>query len=159
MVRIVFNKKQPEMGQGREPSPRKWSPRELWTPAMILLIVKLLLFAVLRCSETSSWGALLDIRLYARTILLTFILSIPIGMFRRRWLQLAIHLAADICCICLLAQGGGSLTHLPVVGWLLPLTTLLSLGVCLKYRERKIIALSASCTPTAFASYAFQIEK
>lgn len=147
-------------------SSRKWSPRELWTPVMIrmiaLLIVKLLLFAALWCSGT-SWNALADIRLYVHTILLTFILSVPIGMFRRRWLQLAIHIATDAWCIGILLQGGGCLTRLPIAGWLLtsvlpeagtgstgllswhclllPLTTLLSLGVCLKYKGRENVPM------------------
>lgn len=165
--RAIFNKKQPGiMENGMETPTRKWSPRELWTPTMTwliaLLIVKLLGFDVLWCSET-SWNALLNIRLYVHVILLAFILSIPIGMFRCQWLQLAIHLATDVWCMCILFQGGGSLTRLPVMGWLLtsalpemgtgetlsfawynlllPLTTLAAFMPCLKYDEKTTIPI------------------
>lgn len=144
-------------------SSRKWSPRDLWAPVMTqmigLMICKLLLFDVLWCMGT-SWNTLLDIRLYIHAILLSFILSIPIGMFRRKWLQLAIFLVTDIWCLSILFNGGGSLSHLPVIGWLLTdvlpgmeagnadpflwyilllLTTLMAFMSCLKYNGRETI--------------------
>lgn len=147
-------------------SSRRWSPRDLWTPVMTqligLMICKLLLFDVLWCMET-SWNTLLDIRLYANAILLAFILSVPIGMFRYRWLQLAILLATDIWCLCILFNGGGNLSHLPILGWLLtdtlpemkaggadpflwynlllPLTTLMAFMSCLKYSGRTVVPI------------------
>lgn len=145
-----------------ETSSRKWSPRDLWTPIMIvmigLMIGKFLIFDVLWCA-TTSWNALLDIRLYVHAILLAFILSIPIGMFRRKWLQLSIFLVTDIWCIGILFQGGESPVHLPILGrllkdvlpemeagsanpflWyslLLPFTTLMAFMPCLKYNGRE----------------------
>lgn len=161
---LLNNEEQRKTDHGALQPPRKWSPRELWTPTMTLLIAlliaKLLLFAILWCSET-SWDALLSFKPYAHTILLAFILSIPIGMFRRQWLQLAVHLATDIWCASILSQGGGCPARLPVAGWLLtsalpemeaggsgslpwlclllPLTTLLSLGACMKAKGRTAV--------------------
>lgn len=155
------------MGHRQETSAHKWSPRELWTPVMTLLIGlmigKLLLFDVLWCLST-SWNGLLDVRLYVHAILLSFILSIPIGMFRRKWLQLAILLVMDVWCMYILFQGGAGSTDLPVIGWLLtdglpdmktgsihtfqwyhlslPATTLLSLMVCLKNKGRTTIPMA-----------------
>lgn len=150
-------------------SPRRWSPRDLWSPVMTqligLMICKLLLFDVLWCMET-SWSALLGIRLYANVILLSFILSIPIGMFRCRWTQLAILIATDIWCLYVLFHGGGSLSQLPVLGWLLtdalpkmesggadpflwynlllPLTTLMAFMSCLKYSGRTAVPIQGN---------------
>lgn len=145
-------------------SSRKWSPRDLWAPVMIvmigMMISKLLIFDVLWCAK-ATWDALLDIRLYVHAILLAFVLSIPVGMFRCKWLQLVIFLVTDIWCLSILFNGGGSLSHLPVLGWLLtdvlpemeagsadpfpwynlllPLTTLMAFMSCLKYNERETI--------------------
>ena len=69
----------------RKISFHEWSPRELWTPAMTVLIAmmigKVLLFDILWCAET-TWSGLLNVRLYVHAILLSFLLSVPIGIFR-----------------------------------------------------------------------------
>lgn len=150
----------------KQTPPRKWSPRDLWTPAMIsmigMMICKLLLFDVFWCLET-SWSALFTIKPYAYAILLSFILSIPVGMFRCKWLQLAILFAMDIGCTQLLFQGEGLLTHLPLMDRLLtgglsemgtgdarafqwyalflPLTTLAALAACLKSKEKTSVPI------------------
>ena len=59
-----------------------------------LMIAKLLLSDIFICAG-ASWGAMTAVQSYVRVILFSFILSIPIGMFRRRWMQVAIFAAVD----------------------------------------------------------------
>lgn len=98
----------------------KWSPRELWTPVMTILIAlmisKLLLFASLWCAGT-SWSGLLNLRLYIHIILLSFVLSVPIGMFRRKWLQVGIMVDVDIGLGVLLCHVETGLMLCPVIEW------------------------------------------
>ncbi|HAY30675.1 hypothetical protein [Alistipes sp.] len=140
-----------EANEYRKAAPgRKWSPRELWIPAMIwmtsLMLVKLLLFDALLCAET-SWSALTGVRPYVCVVLSSFILTVPTGMFRRKWVQVAVFAAADAVLLC------GSPVQAACAGWLLPetegavvlpawgypllvLTTLIAVLVALKYRDR-----------------------
>lgn len=144
----------------------KWTPRKLWTPTMTLLIAlmisKLLLFDIVWCAET-TWSGLNDVRLYVHTILLSFLLSIPIGMFRRKWLQIGFMVAMDIVLPMLLYHEGLDMIQCPVIRWLLIdvlpdmkteityspvwigllmfLTTLTSFFVCLKNPGRNPIPL------------------
>lgn len=109
-----------EANEYRKAAPgRKWSPRELWIPAMIwmtsLMLVKLLLFDALLCAET-SWSALTGVRPYVRVILSSFILTVPTGMFHRKWVQVAVFAAADAMLLC------GSPVQADCAGWLLPET-------------------------------------
>lgn len=144
----------------------KWSPRELWTPVMTLMValmlLKLLLFDLLWCSGT-SWSGMLDIRVYVRVILFSFILSIPVGMFRYKWLQVGVSLLVDAWCIWVLLQMGGDPACMPVLsrlltdalpepesafaglwfpGLLLPLTTTIAaIVVCLMNKGREVVPL------------------
>lgn len=130
---------------------RKWSPHELWIPAMIwmigLMITKLLLFDMIYCAET-SWSVLAEVRPYVRVILSSFILSVPMGVFRRKWVQIAVFAAADAVLLC------DGPARIACVGWLLPktvmeavsipvwscsflpLTSIAAVIVALKYRGR-----------------------
>lgn len=129
---------------------RKWSPRELWIPAMIwmtsLMLVKLLLFDMLCCAQT-SWGALTGVRPYVRVVLSSFILTVPTGMFRRKWMQAAVFVATDAVLLCggpvqtacagwLLPETAGAVV-LPAWGYpLLVLTSLIVVPVALRYPGR-----------------------
>lgn len=130
-------------------SGRRWPLHELWIPAMIwmagLMITKLFLFDIF-CRAEMSWEAMAGVQAYVRLILSSFILSVPIGMFRRRWIQVVVFAAADTVLLC------GSPAQTVCVGWLLPgtmtgtvslhawgypllpLTTVAAVIVALKYR-------------------------
>lgn len=146
-----------DMGSNEHRKPasgRKWSPRELWIPAMTwmigLMMIKLLLFCTLSRAGT-SWDAMASVQPYVRVILSSFILSVPMGMFRRKWMQVAIFVAADAALLC------ESPVQAACAGWLLPgttmgsislpawgypslsLTTIAAVIVALKYRNRRPI--------------------
>lgn len=150
----------------RKISFHEWSPRELWTPAMTVLIAmmigKVLLFDILWCAET-TWSGLLNVRLYVHAILLSFLLSVPIGIFRRKWLQIGFMMMADIGLAMLLCLAGRDFLQVSVIRWLLidvlpepmtgcahsfvwywmllSLTTFVSFFICLKYPGRVPVSM------------------
>lgn len=75
---------------------KEWSPRQLWSSIMIfliaILIAKLLVFDLIWCSAT-SFSYLSNPLVYINIILLTFILSAPMGLFHRKWVQVGILFA------------------------------------------------------------------
>lgn len=115
-----------------------------------LMIIKLLLFVIFSLAGT-SWRDMTTVVPYVRVILLSFILSIPIGMFRCRWMQIMIFVGMDAVLLC------ESAAQFEFVRWLLPgsriemvnipacgaslilVTTLAAIILALKYREQRSV--------------------
>lgn len=126
---------------GKDEAVRRWSPRDLWIPAMTwmigMMIVKLLVFDVLWHVAT-SWSSFFRVGECAYAILLAFVLCLPMGMFRRKWLQVALSLVTDVVLFALLCYQGGGVTRLSLMGCLLLLlTTLVAVVASLRYPGRK----------------------
>lgn len=91
---------------------REWSPRQLWSSTMIflvaILILKLLVFTVTWCSATSV-SYLSNPLVYINIILLSFVLSFPIGLFHRKWVQVGVLVGVDCWLITTLVYNGNVL--------------------------------------------------
>lgn len=74
----------------------KWRPTNLWTPVMISLIA--LTIIKLICLAIIVGGAenLSKISTYIWCIWISFVLNIPEGIFRKRWLQVALMFIIDV---------------------------------------------------------------
>lgn len=141
-----------EANEYRKAAPgRKWSPRELWIPGhdMDDESYACQAAAVRRAPVCGNVVERSD-RAFGRmsgVVLSSFILTVPTGMFRRKWVQVAVFAAADAVLLC------GSPVQAACAGWLLPetegavvlpawgypllvLTTLIAVLVALKYRDR-----------------------
>lgn len=101
---------------------KEWSPRQLWSSTMIFLIaimiVKLLIFDIVWCSAT-SFSYLSNPLVYINIILLTFILSAPMGLFHRKWLQVGILFAVDAWLVTSLIYNTNTLASIPLFNYLL----------------------------------------
>ena len=101
---------------------KEWSPRQLWSSSMIFLIaimiLKLLAFDVVWCSAT-SFSYLSNPLVYINIILLTFILSVPMGLFHRKWVQVGVLFAVDVWLITNLIYNGNTLASIPLFQYLL----------------------------------------
>lgn len=101
---------------------KEWSPRQLWSSTMIFLIaimiVKLLIFDIIWCSAT-SFSCLSNPLVYINIILLTFILSAPMGLFHRKWLQVGILFAVDVWLVTSLIYNTNTLASIPLFNYLL----------------------------------------
>lgn len=101
---------------------KEWSPRQLWSSAMIFLIaimiVKLLIFDLIWCSAT-SFSYLSSPQVYVNIILLTFILSVPMGLFHRKWVQIGVLFAVDVWLITSLIYNSNTFASIPLLKYLL----------------------------------------
>lgn len=101
---------------------KEWSPRSLWSSTMIFLvaimIVKLLAFDLIWCSAT-SFSYLSNPLAYINIILLTFILSAPMGLFHRKWVQVGTLLAVDVWLVTSLIYSSNTLASIPLFEYLL----------------------------------------
>lgn len=101
---------------------KEWSPRKLWSSTMIsliaIMILKLLVFDLIWCSAT-SFSYLSNPLAYINIILLTFILSTPMGLFHRKWLQVGTLFAVDLWLITSLIYNGNTLASISPFEYLL----------------------------------------
>lgn len=76
-----------------------WSPTRLWEPLQIWTVclanVKIAISGV-ACDWGDSYYGIDDLDSYAKIILISFIISIPFGFFRRKRIQVLTFLCADI---------------------------------------------------------------
>lgn len=138
-----------------------WSPRKLWSPTLIffvsILILKLLVFDLIWCSA-SSFASLANPLVYIHVILLTFILSAPLGLFHRKWVQVGVLFVVDLWLISTLHGNGNYLAAITPLDHLLlgalpetrtnpdeslawsylffALTTLAAAAIALRYKGR-----------------------
>lgn len=101
---------------------KEWSPRQLWSSTMIfliaILIAKLLVFDLIWCSAT-SFSYLSNPLVYINIILLTFILSAPMGLFHRKWVQVGVLFAVDVWLVTSLIYNVNTLASIPPFEYLL----------------------------------------
>ena len=110
-----------------------WRPTRLWTPVMIclmtLMVVKLLCVAVI----AEGAGCLAGFGVYVYAVWAAFVLNVPEGIFRMRWVQAAVMLAVDVAVISLYAAHPAA--------WVLPSLSLAGSLACLRLRD-------SDCVPT-----------
>lgn len=82
------------------------------------MIAKLLVFDLIWCLAT-SFSYLSNPLIYINIILLTFILSAPMGLFHRKWMQVGILFVVDAWLITSLIYNGNTLASIPPFDYLL----------------------------------------
>ncbi|MCM1066430.1 MAG: hypothetical protein NC418_02515 [Muribaculaceae bacterium] len=108
-----------------------WEPLQIWTVA--LAIVKIIISRV-ACDWEEPYFGMNDFASCAGIILLSFALSIPFGVFRRKRLQMAAFLCADIVLAAGVYITAGSAPG--IVAALLMLTTTASLYLIYRRQQR-----------------------
>lgn len=120
-----------------------WTPTKLWEPlqiwTVVLAIVTISISAV-ACDWSYPYKGMAAPGSYARIILFSFIVSIPFGIFRRKYLQLLTFLCVDIAlayyiCIKISTMAG-------IISGLLMLMTTIVLKLIYNRRQRLL------CVPT-----------
>ena len=102
-----------------------WTPTKLWEPLQIWTVllanVKIAISSV-ACDWGNSYYGMDDLGSYARIILISFIISIPFGVFRRKRVQMLAFLCIDIALACYIFIKVGYIAGI-ITGAMMLLTT------------------------------------
>lgn len=129
-----------------------WTPTKLWEPLQIwtvsLAIVKTAISSVV-CDWGVTYYGMNDLRSYSRLIFISFLISIPFGVFRKKHIQALTFLCADIALAYYIFIKVGQISGI-VAGFLMLMTTV---TLILIYNQRQRLIYVPSQGKLQYCSY------